>query len=135
MQLIWNIEGYRHSHHLHSTPFAIWNFSFLQTNASHGQLYAGCPRSTTTQGLTLLPPIFNTAHIWNYEGYKHLHHLHSTLCHLELLFPPDKCLTWPALCWVFKDNYKARSNTSPPNIWKEQERMGGGMINREVHMQ
>src|SRR5260221_14355090 len=61
----------------------------------------------------------------------------SPLCHLELLFPPDKCLTWPALCWVFKDNYKARSNTSPPNIYgrNKYERMGGGMINREVHMQ
>src|SRR5258705_5297394 len=46
------------------------------------------------------------------------------LCHLELLFPPDKSLTWPTLCWVFKDNYKARPNTSPPNIWKEQVRDG-----------
>src|SRR5260370_29452196 len=33
------------------------------------------------------------------------------LCHLELLFLPDKCLTWPTLCWVFKVNYKSRSNT------------------------
>src|SRR5258708_36780454 len=56
------------------------------------------------------------------------------VCHLELLFPPDKCLTWPALCWVFKDNYKARSNTSPPNIWKEQVREDGGR-RYEVHMQ
>src|SRR5258708_9107098 len=55
------------------------------------------------------------------------------LCHLELLFPPDKCLTWPTLCWVFKDNYKAMSNTSPPNIWKEQVREDGGRERSEQH--
>src|SRR5258708_29424753 len=53
------------------------------------------------------------------------------LCHLELLFPPDKSLTWPTLCWVFKDNYKARSNTSPPNIWKEQVREDGGRYDKQ----
>src|SRR5260221_14713311 len=70
-------------------------------------------------------------HIWNIEGYRHLHHLHFTSCHLELLFPPDKSLTWPTLCWVFKDNYKARSNTSPPNIWKEQVREDGGRNDKQ----
>ena len=32
---------------------------------------------------------------------------------------------------MFKDNYKARSNTSPPNIWKEQVRQDGGRYDKQ----
>src|SRR5258708_7695072 len=52
--------------------------------------------------------------IWNIEGYRHLHHLHSTPLPFGTSLPSRQM------------PHMASSNTSPPNIWKEQVREDGG---------